>query len=137
MKFDRMQGYTGSARADENLECLDGPVILVQRENTPSEERSVLQSLGFDVLLGGSGIQSNVVPVIAVSEADLTSKDVRERIVALARHWPEAPMFCVSQTSSYPNPASWVDADDTTERLVESGLGYFFDLDHENVARCL
>ncbi|AOZ71172.1 hypothetical protein LPB142_16935 (plasmid) [Rhodobacter xanthinilyticus] len=115
----------------------DSPVILVQRNAGPNPMRSALQSLGFDVLSGGHGICSEVIPVIAVALTDLADCEIRDRLRELIGHWPDARLFCISCTAmTFPDQADWHDDGETSERLFESGLGNFFNLEGDNVVFC-
>jgi hypothetical protein len=108
------------------------PVILVRGDNCPTQMRSELQALGFEVFFGGHGIGANVVPVIAVADSDLNNQEIRCRLAAFAEEWPDAYLFCIDQEARAA-PVSYHAAGDTTERLLESGLGHFFKLEGDNV----
>jgi hypothetical protein len=129
---NRVRSYRDGCPAQEMLGDADTPVILVQSDNCPTQMRSELQALGFEVFFGGHGIGANVVPVIAVAESDLTNQEIKSRLAAFSEEWPDAYLFCIHQAARAA-PVSYHEVGDTTERLFESGLGHFFKLEGDNV----
>jgi hypothetical protein len=132
---DHMRSYRSYSPVPELADEAEAPVILVQRDSGPSQMRSALQALGVEVFFGGHGIGAHSVPVIAVPALDLNDPVIRARIADLANEWPDASLFCIDGAArTYCGPGDWNDAGETTERLFESGLGHFIELDHDDVA---
>lgn len=95
--------------------------------------RRVLQSLGFEVLIGPQGVDPQEVPVIAVPVSGLASSDLRERLRLAARACPGAPLFAITGLSPRAIPdTDWPEGEDAAVRLAKSGLGHFFLMEAEH-----
>jgi hypothetical protein len=79
------------------FDACDHPAILLGGDTASALElRSMLQSMGFDVLQGAELMDAGEGPVVIVTEEFLSQPQNRQRVDRVRASWPLAPVFTVS-----------------------------------------
>lgn len=79
------------------FDAYDCPAIILEGDaGLALETRSVLQSLGFDVLSGAGNVDADDVPVVIVMSDFLERADNRQKFESIRAIWPLAPVVSIS-----------------------------------------
>lgn len=86
--------------AHRGFDAYDCPAILLGGDaGTASETRSVLQSLGFDVLAGLGLTDVDEVPVVVVLSNTMEEPATSRKLEKIRAIWPSAPAILISEPS--------------------------------------